>query len=366
MIPNLRTDSERAIRDKGYLMKGYIFFFTEHGGETALKIGEALLQEGMESRIFTTAGQAEKYKLFETSSHGFSALAAEAFSQKDVLIVVGAAGIAVRLVAPLVKRKDSDSPVLVADEKGNFVIPLLSGHIGGANEIARMLARRLEAVPVITTATDVNGLFAVDEWAARKGFFLSSLKTAKAFAASLLARGRAGVVSDFPLTGSLPPGLTEGIREEAGMAVTVRTDVHPFAQTVCVHPPFLHVGVGCRRGKSVEDIEGFVREVLEQSNLSPLSVADINTVDIKADEKGLIECAERFGVPLHTYSSGELMKVPGSFTASDFVRSKVGTDNVCERAAAAAAKESVPLVRKQSRDGMTVAVFVENKEISWK
>ena len=347
-------------------MKGYIFFFTEHGGETALKIGEALLQEGMESRIFTTAGQAEKNKLFETSPHGFSALAAEAFSQKDVLIVVGAAGIAVRLVAPLVKGKDSDSPVLVADEKGNFVIPLLSGHIGGANEIARMLARRLEAVPVITTATDVNGLFAVDEWAARKGFFLSSLKTAKAFAASLLARGRAGVVSDFPLTGSLPPGLTEGIREEAGMAVTVRTDVHPFAQTVCVHPPFLHVGVGCRRGKSVEDLEGYIREVLEMSKLSPLSVADVNTVDIKADEKGLIECAERFGVPLRTYSPGELMKVPGIFTTSDFVRSQVGTDNVCERAAAAAAKESVPLVRKQHRDGMTVAVFVEKKEISWK
>ena len=221
-------------------------------------------------------------------------------------------------------------------------------------------------MPVITTATDVNGLFAVDEWAARKGFFLSSLKAAKDFAASLLARGSAGVVSDFPLTGSLPPGLTEGIHEEAGMAVTVRTDTHPFAKTVCVHPPFLHVGVGCRRGKSVEDLEGYIREVLEMSKLSPLSVADVNTVDVKADEKGLIECAERFGVPLRTYSPGELMKVPGIFTTSDFVRSQVGTDNVCERAAAAAAKESVPLVRKQHRDGMTVAVFVEKKEISWK
>ena len=102
------------------------------------------------------------------------------------------------------------------------------------------------------------------------------------------------------------------------------------------------------------------------SKLSPLSVADVNTVDVKADEKGLIECAERFGVPLRTYSPGELMKVPGIFTTSDFVRSQVGADNVCERAAAAAAKESVPLVRKQHRDGMTVAVFVEKKEISWK
>ena len=114
-------------------MKTYIFFFTKHGGETALKINEALLQEGVESRIFTTVRQVEKNKLFETPPHGFSVLAAEAFSQKNVLIVVGAAGIAVRLVAPLVKRKDSDSPVLVADEKGTFVIPLLSGHIGGAN-----------------------------------------------------------------------------------------------------------------------------------------------------------------------------------------------------------------------------------------
>ena len=103
-------------------MKAYIFFFTKHGGETALKINEALLQEGVESRIFTTVRQVEKNKLFETSPHGFSVLAAEAFSQKNVLIVVGAAGIAVRLVAPLVKRKDSDSPVLVADEKGTFVI----------------------------------------------------------------------------------------------------------------------------------------------------------------------------------------------------------------------------------------------------
>ena len=119
------------------------------------------------------------------------------FSRRDALIFVGACGIAVREIAPYVRDKKTDPAVLVLDERARHVIPLLSGHIGGANRLAARLADALGAEPVITTATDVNGKFAVDEFAARTGCAISDMQLAKAFAAGILER-------DLPLASAFP------------------------------------------------------------------------------------------------------------------------------------------------------------------
>ncbi|MBR6258633.1 MAG: hypothetical protein IKR21_00285 [Oscillospiraceae bacterium] len=133
------------------------------------------------------------------------------FSERDALIFVSAAGIAVRSVAPFIKDKRTDPAVICIDERGKNVIPLLSGHIGGANALALRIADHLGASPIITTATDVNGKFSVDKWAAENGFMIDNMKAAKAVSAAIL-KWDVPLCSDLPVKGELPPGVIRRLR----------------------------------------------------------------------------------------------------------------------------------------------------------
>ena len=213
-------------------------------------------------------------------------------------------------LAPFIRHKDLDPAVLVIDEKGQFVIPILSGHIGGANAIARRLAAELEGQAVVTTATDVNALFAVDEWAARQGLRLSSLNDAKAFAAAILEKGAAGVYSDFPLQGPLPPGLVYAFHGDAGLVITTspRARVPHDCRRPAGHRPHRH---RLRKGTPAKDIADWVNAVLQRANLSPDAIADVSSIDVKQDEAGLLAFAKAQQWPLHFFTADELNAVPG-------------------------------------------------------
>lgn len=131
-----------------------------------------------------------------------------AWEASDALLFVGAAGIAVRAIAPHVASKANDSAVVVIDEAGRFAVPLLSGHLGGANELAQTVARAAGAIPVITTATDVRGVWAVDTWARCAGLAVSNPEAIKRVSARLLSGGRVALYSDMPISGQPPEGLT--------------------------------------------------------------------------------------------------------------------------------------------------------------
>lgn len=182
-------------------MKIAIFAYSRGGCATARRVCAALPEA--ETLCYTMPR-------FEEA--GFLPLFGEAyrerFSSADALIFIGACGIAVREIAPYLASKKTDPAVLCIDEKMQFVIPLLSGHIGGANDLARRLAAALGASAVITTATDVNGKFAVDAWAAKNECAISSMLLAKRVAAEILERD-VPLVSDFPIKGVLPGGIVE-------------------------------------------------------------------------------------------------------------------------------------------------------------
>ena len=130
-----------------------------------------------------------------------------AWEASDALLFVGAAGIAVRAIAPPVASKATDSAVVVIDEAGRFAVPLLSGHLGGANELAQTVARAAGAIPVITTATDVRGVWAVDTWARCAGLAVSNPEAIKRVSARLLSGGRVALYSDMPISGQPPEGV---------------------------------------------------------------------------------------------------------------------------------------------------------------
>lgn len=297
------------------------------------------------------------------------------FGQADGLVYIGAAGIAVRSVAPCLKDKMTDPAVVVVDEQKRYVVSLLSGHVGGANELTLTIAGILGAEPVITTASDVCRKTAIDVWAKKRGLRLSDRTLAKQVAASLLDGEMVGFFSDYPLDEPIPDGFCIGDACRVNVWVTSKrrpdkTDaVSRFlperAGILRLIPPVLFIGVGCRKGTGKKQILQLVSDVLAQENLEPLAVAGIASIDIKKEEKGIVEAAKELGVPFYTFPAAVLEAVPGVFTSSEFVRGVTGTDNVCERSALAAAGEGGRLlVKKQVAAGVTAAVAEVYREMT--
>lgn len=336
-----------------------VLVFSRRGCGTARRVAAALTGPGDRCRAYTM----EKYleEGFDPIQPPLRVFAGPVFAWADAMVFVGACGIAVRAIAPYVRDKRTDPAVLVVDELGRFVISLLSGHIGGANDLACRLAAALEATPVVTTATDVNQRFSVDAWAARHGLHIASMGNAKAVSAAIL-EGDVPFVSDFPIRGPLPSGLTPGETGEVGVCVSYRRK-KPFRQTLLLVPPVLRLGIGCRRGTAEEAIAQAVDQVLAERNIHPRAIAGAASIDLKSDEPGLLEFCARRDWAVRFYSAGELEAVKGEFTPSAFVKSVTGVDNVCERAALAEGGRL--LVNKTAVAGVTVALAERDWEVSF-
>ena len=335
-------------------MKAALFAFSRGGCATARRILAALPEEAWMC-----------YTMPRFEEPGFlpldKAVYGACFSAMDALIFVGACGIAVREIAPYVKSKKTDPAVVCIDEAGRFVIPLLSGHIGGANDLARRLAAALSASAVITTATDVNGKFAADAWAAKNECAISSMLLAKKVAAEILERD-VPLVSDFPIKGALPGGIVETTHGALGIVIGYRTK-EPFAETLRLTPRVLRIGIGCRRGTAQETIEAAVAAVLSAHQLDPSAVKGVCSIDLKQQEAGLLAACAKHNWPTVFYTAEELRSVPGEFTDSPFVQEMTGVGNVCERAAMRGAEKL--LVKKTAVDGVTVAVAAEHWEVTF-
>lgn len=281
------------------------------------------------------------------------------FHQADALVFVGSCGIAVREIAPHLTSKTTDPAVVCVDETARFAVSLLSGHIGGANALAEKIASELGAIPVITTATDRNGRFSVDRWAAENGLAIDDMALAKAVSAAVL-EGDVPLCADFPVVTPLPSGLTAGESGDLGIAVTCRTDA-PFSQTLRLIPQVLHIGLGCRRGTAKETIAQAVKSVLTAHRIDARSIKLAASIDLKRDEAGLLDFCRQQGWDIRFYSPEALQAVEGDFTASEFVSAVTGVDNVCERAALADADEL--WIKKTAVNGVTVALAAEKWEV---
>lgn len=363
-----------------------IISFSDNGGRLANEIKQ-ILQHCPQNAQWLRQECAVKVRAQESSkvSGSLKAWVKEAFAQSKVLIFVGAVGIAVRLTADFITDKWKDPAVLAVDERGRFVIPLLSGHVGGANDCARFLAEKLLAVPVITTATDLYGKFAVDVFAVKNGLSVSDRRLAKEISAAALKGEKIGFACERQFFGSLPQELEESkeIEENFGdgnkrsgryeIYVGVRRRQED-QRTLFLNPRVLVLGIGCKMGKSMEEIETFVRGKFVEAQLALDSVCGAASVDLKKQERGLAAFCEKWQIPLRTFPAGELAELPGAFTESEFVTKITGVGNVCERAAVKCAMELAAqkqrrasqarcslLQKKTAGNGITLAVA----QIDW-
>ena len=335
-------------------MNAVIFAYSRRGCETARRVS-GLLQAGASTRYCTARLREDGFYPISKPLYG------ECFSQADALIFVGACGIAVREIAPYVSDKRKDPAVLCINELGQYVIPLLSGHIGGANRLARELARGLGATAVITTATDINHRFSADTWASENGYAISSMEAAKGISAAIL-EGDIPLASDFPISSPLPSGLIAGDTGPLGISITYRR-TEPFAKTLRLVPKVLNLGIGCRKGIPEEAIHRAVDSVFQEQGIDPKAAAGVYSIDLKEHEPGLVEFCRDTGLPFTVYSAEQLRRAEGDFTASDFVSSVTGVDNVCERAAMMEAERLI--IQKTAISGVTVAVALRHWEVQF-
>lgn len=376
-------------------MKVSVIGFTLPGLRLALQIGEFYVQEGNHAHsVKVFCGSRSCYERFETEKlpevtntpelvkDSLRVWAGREFARADLLIFVGAAGIAVRGIAPFVKDKKTDPAVLVCDEKGQFVIPILSGHLGGANVCATWLAERLQATPVLTTASDVEGKLALDVWAKQQELFITDRNKIKERESALLRGEPISIrvedsITDLENRSDLPEGIQLFPRQEIarwnGQENKIYIGLSPAENTdaLWLIPRNLVIGIGCRRGKSFAEIERAVTELFHQKKLPLDAVRAVASIDRKAEEAGICEFATFHHLPYRCYTAQELQQVEGTFQHSDFVEQTVGIDNVCERAALRALQEDEAftgkqlIIEKQAADGITLAVALGTRRLTF-
>lgn len=339
-------------------MKGAIISFSQKGYLLSARVEEALTAKGYEVRRAVKCHAVEnsvEEPLTEWTRHNFA--------DQDVLIFIGAASIAVRAIAPYVRSKSEDPAVIVIDELGRYCIPILSGHLGGANELAVFLADRLMAEPVITTATDLNHKWAVDIFAAKNRLHIEDVKKIKKISAKLLAGNEVILAAEdcCRVSGKIPPEVKVRRIRELVETPDIVVGVHQYEQwkdALYLIPGAVILGIGCRKGTNAPKIRDAVERMAVQEGILRDAVVAVASIDLKAKEEGLLSYCRQENFEYRVYSAGELKRVKGKFSSSEFVAQVAGVDNVCERSAVLASGGGRLIAGKQACDGVTVAAAV--------
>jgi cobalt-precorrin 5A hydrolase len=344
-----------------------VLSFTPGGRALSEKVKEALCILGFlkDEIAMYTANGTTKNTDFLPIEENLLEIIRDGFLHREAIIFIGAAGICVRGIAPFLKDKLQDPPVLCLDEGGKYVIPILSGHVGGANRLAKSLAEMLFSAAVITTATDVNSIFAVDEWASVYSLYWTDKEAAKMISAALLQGEPVGLVCDFPVLGELPKGIIlldrekemkQGDLPRVGMVISLSIAEKPFIYTLHLIPKIGILGIGCRKGISKEVIKARLIRALDDAGISRYCLCAAASIDLKKEEYGLLSLCEELKIPTIFYTNNELEQVKGGTSHSEFVKSITGVDNVCEKAALLASEGGTLLIEKTAGDGVTIAL----------
>ncbi|GMA48769.1 cobalamin biosynthesis protein [Alicyclobacillus contaminans] len=298
----------------------------------------------------------------------------ELFRQYRGLVGIFSLGAMVRLIAPLLRDKKSDPAVVVVDDRAEHAISVLSGHLGGANRLTQRVASALGAKPVITTASDVNRTLAVDLLGQAHGWVIENFDQVTTVSAAVVNEERVHIIQEagetdwWPYENPLPPhlrvfsSLSEARQtpRDAALLITPRLlaaeeSAEWLQRGVLYRPKVLVLGIGCNRGTDVEELDQVIRDTLLAHRLSILSVRNVATIDLKANEAGLLALCERYGWPLVTYRAEQLNTVPLPHP-SETVYRYVGAYGVCEPAARLSAGADDWLVEKVRRGNVTLSI----------
>ena len=323
-----------------------IISFTQKGAELSVKLHNELKERADTIKLYTKyvseeSGDKESITQITESIYDWTLIKQQ---NHEAIIFIGAMGIAVRAIANGIKDKLTDAPVLVIDEIGTYVIPVIAGHVGGANELAADIAKIIEAIPVITTATDVNGAFSADVFARDNNLTITNREgIAKVSTKALEGKPVRLSIENYP-------------PEECDIVISSDSEIRKKA-TLGLSPKKYTLGIGCRKETDSSKLENFILSTLNKANIDINDVGSIASINIKEDEQAILDFSNKYRIPFITYTPELLLKAKGAYEESEFVKNTTGVGNVCERAAMLlTANQGQIILHKTCKDGMTLAV----------
>lgn len=304
------------------------------------------IESNLDTHIFT-----ENFKL--------SSVTEKAMEKSNKIIFISSTGIAVRAIASFVEKKDKDPGIVVVDLWGKYAISLLSGHLGGGNELTLKVAKILNCEPIITTATDGMGVLAPDMIAKENDLIIDNLKTAKYIAALLVDNKSVGLKDDMNYINAGRGYKQLNKLENNSVWVTDRLNCEDISfldknKILKLIRKDIILGIGCRRDTPYEKINEFVRRSFEEYNFDIRSVSKIVSVDVKKNEQGIIKFAESLNVEFKTFTRKEIITVQDKYEKSEFVFKTLGITGVCEPSVDLAGGKVI--VNKIKHEGMTLAI----------
>ena len=335
-----------------------IWAITPGGGKLAVKLHQHF--SGSDMMISTKAMVDDELPLGAVAFKTLRTALAENFSTYDAHVCIFSTGIAVRILAPLLVSKLHDPAVVVMDDKGFNAISFVSGHLGGANELAYRVADITGARPVITTATDVNALPSIDMIAKACGLTIENPDLIKTVNMAFLKKEMVALIDPLPcLVKALPQRFWAEQVKDGRKRVSIQCSDALFPvprETLVLRPRSLVAGMGCNRGTSEKELMQLLTRSFENLGLSLKSLAALATTEVKSDEPGLLSLARTLNVPLRFYDKDTLNSVENIQNPSKMVEKYLGVKSVCEAAAILAAHNGKLVVPKIKKGNATLAV----------
>ncbi len=296
----------------------------------------------------------------------------ELFKKYDSLVFVMAVGITIRVIAPYIDHKTKDPAIVIVDERGSFAVSLLSGHLGGANRLTQKIAEGIGAIPVITTASEVLDTKSVDMIAVDEGFKIESMEDAKIITSLVVNRNKVGVYSTVPIAnilpkdyitynslGNLKKGINKGLIQGILVIDAFKNQFFENIPKAFLIPQNIVVGIGCRKGKSKEEIKEFIKETLDEFNIFEESLSKMATAWVKRNEIGIIEVSKEFNAELLIYDKYELEEVHERFEKSKFVEKITGVGNIADSCGFLASNCGKNIIKKKKKNGITISIWKE-------
>ena len=341
---------------------------SKKGVQRALEVAD-LCKRKINFHIYTL----EKYHTSGVTKVGddLKEIVRDVYKSYKTIIFIMASGIVVRMISPYIQSKLKDPAILVMDDKGQFVISLLSGHIGGGNEDAKLLSQIIKATPIITTSSDVNGKMAVDTFAMKHKLSIVDYTRAKEITAMILNEESIALINEDKIfihrdlvcdNVVLVQDYDELVNYDGVIIISQKDEIQldiPFVQLMSKNLIF---GIGCRKDTSADAIVDFICAILKELNISIHAISTLSTVDVKKNEKGLLKAKERLGLDLEIISRSEIAKHEDKFKQSSFVKKTIGVGNVSEPCGYISSHGGTCLLSRRANAGITLSLWKKNEE----
>ena len=337
--------------------------------KNGIKIGQELKKFSNSWTIYAPLKFSDNDRNVEWYSEPTSSKIAELFQTSDALVCIFSLGAVIRLVSPYIKDKKTDPAVLVIDDQAKFVISVLSGHLGGANQLTEDISKKLGSTPVITTAADVNKTIAVDLLGKEFGWEIEDDSTVTKTSALMVNEEEIGVYQNageknwwskkLPINVIIHSSMDELKKSQAKGFLIITdneiTDSEILQKAVVYRPQTLVVGVGLHGDTTKETIREGLNECLEKFQISSKSIARLVSIKKPKDVQGLIDLGNEMSVPVEYFEKEELaqIEIPNP---SEMVQAFEGTPSVSEAAAIKSSGGQLVVEKQKFPPNLTIAI----------